>query len=147
MGKQNKIDAYLTERSELINTMYDCSDKLLASLQTGDLVSAERFDYIREGCWEQIKFIDAKINQTLKGSNKTESFKMRVFKDMRIALNKLTKTSQQVLLSALKIRNQMINTVNQTGKRSEKRETPQTSPNTQTADMPIRTKRPKVAEA
>lgn len=102
------IDSLIKERSDLINTMYDCSDKLLATLQTGDLINAERYDYMREGCWEQIKYIDEKINQTLKQANTPTTFKKRALDEMRNALSTLTKTSKLVLSSAVKIRNQMI---------------------------------------
>jgi hypothetical protein len=107
MGKQN-IDALLNERRELINKMYNYSDKLLAALQTGDLINAERYDYIREGCWEQIKYIDEKVNQTLKQAKKPVSFKEKILTEMSAALNKLTKTSQRVLAYASKIRNQIV---------------------------------------
>ncbi|OGQ34760.1 MAG: hypothetical protein A3F16_01405 [Deltaproteobacteria bacterium RIFCSPHIGHO2_12_FULL_43_9] len=102
------IDSLIKERADLINTMYDCSDKLLAALQTGDLINAERYDYMREGCWDQIKYIDEKINQTLRQTNKSQTFRERALGEMRTALGRLAKTSKLVLSSAVKIRNQVI---------------------------------------
>lgn len=124
MTKQ-KIDSLIKERSDLINTMYDCSDKLLAALQTGDLINAERYDYIREGCWEQIKYIDENINKTLKASNKSPTFKERAFSEMRSALSKLTTTSRLVLSSAIKIRDQVLQT---TSKSENVEKTPKAQP-------------------
>lgn len=118
MTKQ-KIDSLIKERTELINTMYDCSDKLLAALQTGDLINAERYDYIREGCWDQIKYIDENINKRLKESNRPLTFKERALSEMWSALCKLTKTSRLVLSSALKIRDQVLQTTNRS-KRAKK---------------------------
>ncbi|HLB59347.1 MAG TPA: hypothetical protein VJL87_04620 [Bdellovibrionota bacterium] len=142
MGKTT-LDSLLKERLELLNTMYDCSDKLLVSLQVGDLAAAERYDHLREGCWEQIRYLDSQINQMTR-DRKSSSPKTseRFAKEFKTVLRRVRKTSQEIYLFAMQTRNRLVRTF--VPKRKEAAITEQPSITTEPTLTPSR---PKVAEA